>query len=436
MTCLDFVEYSDAEYYTQRNGLAIDLPIYLPGLSSTFTFASYSIRPAFLSLFEDHVLVLDSFILRPALKAIILALLPGLEEETSEEFERTFSILDRFKATVGRVPGRDTDDLDISSEQYFWQCLFLASITSTSRRQGALAYLMRNLPVIGKFPNGSQATELIEQPAPDIECEKTLALAVEAVISPEPGLLIRCFATGLGDERILIQRGFLDLLVSHLPLSSPVFQDKVIPQDLERLVAAATSVMTRREMSLNRRLWTWFLGPEGSEDSSFATPNSAKFPTLDGNTTPTTLHKQKQSCYFRCFGSGPLIRSILNMIKTESLAPSEKARPFRICLSLMDRWEVGGVVIPEVFQPLLQSAWLYQKTAPSQEAFAEVQRSASVFFDGVDSSLIWTALIKVLVVALADETSSEAAQSHMELIWFIVTRFNLKEEEMQMLHIP
>jgi len=400
------------------------------------TFASLSVRPAFLSLFEDQVLALDSFILRPALKAIILALLPGLEEEMSEEVERTHTILNRFKVAVGRYPERGMHDQDISSEMYFWQCLFLASINSTSRRQGALAYLMRNLPVLATSLGENQATSVEDQTELEIKHEGTLALAIKAVMSPEPGLLVRCFVVGLRDELILIQRGFLDLLVSHLPLSSPVFQDQVIPQDLERLVAAAVSVTSRREMSLNRRLWTWFLGPEESTGSNTANPKSVKIPAVDTNTTPTPFCEQKQSRYFRHFGSGPLVRSVMNMIKAESLAPSEKARPFRICLSLMDRWEIGDLVVSEVFIPLLESVLLYQKTAPTQEAFAEVQRSASVFFDGVDSSLIWGEIGKILVTALGEEAASEAAQSHLELIWFVVTKFNVKEEEMQMLHIP
>lgn len=354
----------------------------------------------------------------------------------SEEVERTHTILNRFKAAVGKHPEQGTHDEDISSEQYFWQCLFLASITSTSRRQGALAYLMRNLPLLGKSMDGNEATSVEDQSKLDVEHEGTLAPAVEAVISPEPGLLIRCFAVGLRDEHILIQRGFLDLLVSHLPLSSPVFQEQVIPQDLERLVAAAASVTSRREMSLNRRLWTWFLGPEGSADSIIANPESAEFPAVDGNTTPTAFREHKQSRYFRRFGSGPLVRSVMSMIKADTLVPSERARPFRICLSLMDRWEIGSLVVPEIFIPLLESLWSYQKTAPTQEAFAEVQRSANVFFDGVDSGLIWGEIRKIMITALEEEVAPEVAQSRMELIWFIVTKFNAKEEEMQMLHIP
>jgi hypothetical protein len=64
------------------------------------SFASLSVRPLFLSIFENHILKLDTPALRPALKAIILSLLPGLEDETSEDFERMFSALDTLRKVV------------------------------------------------------------------------------------------------------------------------------------------------------------------------------------------------------------------------------------------------------------------------------------------------------------------------------------------------
>lgn len=387
-------------------------------------------------MFEGHILGLDSLALRPALKAIILALLPGLDEETSEEYERTLAILNRFKVAVGKVDDREIDDRDISSEQYFWQCLFLASITSTSRRQGALAYLVRNLPRLGKDPSQRQVADIDNEKVEQTESEEASSRATEAVMSPEPGLLIRCFATGLRDEQVLIQRGFLDLLVSHLPLNCSVLQERVGPQDLERLVAAAASVTARREMSLNRRLWAWLLGPEDAPDPSVVSPNSAKFAPNTESAAPTSSELSRQSLYFHRFGLRPLVQSIKAMISTTSLAPSDKARPFRTCLSLMDRWEIGGVVVAEVFLPLLESAWFYQDTAPSQDAFDEVQRSASVFFDGVESGLIWGEIIKFMQSAFDDDTNFPIAITRMKLVLFIVTHFNVREEEMQILHIP
>ena len=397
------------------------------------TFASLSIKPALLSLFEDNILPLNSLILRSALRAIILSLLPGLEDETSEEFERTHAILNRFKLAVGNTNGQDSDDQDISSEQYFWQCLFLASITSSSRRQGALVYLSRNLPRLGKVADQADSDNTNDPPEQENDYRQSSSPAAEMVSSPEPGLLIRCFAIGLCDEHLLIQRGFLDLLVSHLPLNSLVFQREVPPQDLESLVAAASSVTARREMSLNRRLWLWFLGPDGSAASN---TGPVTLETLDVNTSCIVPLIPEQPPYFCQYALGPLVQSILKMIRTESLAPSEKVRPFRICLSLMDRWEIGGAVVSEVFLPLMESVRLYQRKAPSQEAFGEVQRSASIFFDAVDNGLIWGEIIRVLYENLGEEAAVNTAQDRMELITFLVTNFNMREEEMQMLHIP
>ena len=121
-----------------------DLSLYLPGLSPTLAFASLSVKPTLLSLFETFILAVSPVYLRSALKAILLALLPGLEDETSEEYERTYVILNKFRAVVGleKDPGHE----DVLKDQFFWQCLFLTSITSSSRRQGALSYLTRSLP--------------------------------------------------------------------------------------------------------------------------------------------------------------------------------------------------------------------------------------------------------------------------------------------------
>lgn len=369
----------------------------------------------------------------------MLALLPGLEEETSEEFNRTLNILTKLKDVIGRGGKTKSRSLDASGNQYFWQCLFLASITSPSRRQGALAYLVRNLPRLGPVSDIDVASgRLNGNSAPNANAQEQLG-AIQAVASPEPGLLIRCFAAGLQDEQLLVQRGFLDLLVTHLPLSSPVLHQNVSPEDLERLIAAAASVVARREMSLNRRLWTWFLGPEPASDIRDSTPNSPTSPESNEIVTSLRNLKDTQVAHFERHGLFPLVQSIRRMIDNDNATPLEKARPFRICLSLMDRWEIGGLVVPRVFLPAIESAWRYQKIAPSKDAFIEVLRSASVFFDGVESGLIWGELMKLLLSSFDGSKGNhdeETAQDQLDLVLFIITRFNIREEEMLTVHIP
>ncbi|PGH04659.1 hypothetical protein AJ80_08493 [Polytolypa hystricis UAMH7299] len=414
-------------------GLARDLALYLPGIAPTLTFASLTVRPLFLSLVETYLVDLDSAAIRPALKAIVLALLPGLEEETSEDFDTTLGIVNKFRNLsfdAGQQVAYQGDD--DTGGQYFWQCLFLASITNPSRRMGALAYLNRYLPKLG----GTEPWSLMSKEIGD-ENPSFLPSAADSVTKPEPGLLIRCFATGLADEQLLVQRNFLDLLVTHLPLHSPVLQKSIAADDLSILISAAAGVVTRRDMSLNRRLWSWFLGPETSSNehepgdadlSSVSSPNAARI-ALDSETL--------KSQYFARFGLKPLVQSLTKMIGRNSLHPPERAKPFRISLSLMDRWEVGGLVVPAVFLPIMRSVKQYKRLATSNTQFDEVFRSASAFFDGVESSLIFSELLSLLHPDSSSiNTRSERAVDDLKLARFIASSFNMTEEEMLIVHIP
>lgn len=396
-----------------KDGLAQDLSVYLPGMASTLTFASIPVRPLFLSLIENHVLKVPIGALRPALKALILALLPGLEEETSDEFETTLQILSQCKQVFSSA----------GVGEFFWQNLFLASITSPGRRQGILVYLNRNLPKLGDVEQDSDVL---------VEGEVSINAEIAAVTTPEPGLLLRCFATGLADEQALVQRAFLDLLVTHLPLHASIFHQGVVAEDLALLISAAVGVVLRRDMSLNRRLWSWFLGPEVAQNSERdSLPSSSK---QGAESHPSNgVGTLDLPSYFQTYCAHPLTRSLEAMILNDSQIPSKVSRPFRIALSLMDRWEIGSPVVKTIFLPLIRSLLEYQQNATSREDFEEVFRSANVFFDGVESTLIWS---NMLTLVLSAEKSKEDILQHLDLATFIIANFNVREEEMVVLHIP
>ncbi|KAJ5583270.1 hypothetical protein N7535_001890 [Penicillium sp. DV-2018c] len=408
-------------------GLSHDLPLYLPGLAPTLTFASLTVRPLFLSLVEGYLVDLEPWAIRPALKAIILALLPGLEEETSDDFEPTLRIINKLRDAASKLETQRTSEAGASG-QYFWQCLFLASITNPSRRLGVLAYLNRHLPKLGiadRRPSTSGGNGANEIPP-------EMLAAADAVILPEPGLLIRCFASGLSDTQLLVQRNFLDLLVTHLPLSSPILQTRIAPGDLRTLVIAAVGVLTRRDMSLNRRLWAWFLGPDPSNDTmdeqkSFT--ETARSASIDGK-------ELTQSQYFSRLGLQPLVTGLLEMIKQEPSNPSERIKPFRIALSLMDRWEIGGYIVPAVFLPTVRSVQAFEKEAPKKH-FDEVFRSASAFFDGVESGVIFSELLGLVDHQSSDiDGDSDRVLRDLNLAQFIIENFNVREEDMIQVHAP
>ncbi|PHH86716.1 hypothetical protein CDD83_9857 [Cordyceps sp. RAO-2017] len=411
-----------------REGLSRDLPLYLSGLAPTLSFASLAVRAPYLHLLESHFLQIDPRSLRPAMKSIILALLPGLEDETSEDFDRTLSLVTGFKKAVRPQDSEKLTENHASGDDFFWQCFFLACITGNSRRSGALAYLVRYLPVLGPVPSaaGSDAAP----PNKDDDENSKICLMVT---SPEPGLLVRCLASGLADDQILIQRGFLDLLVTHLPLNSSVLQSRVKPADLEFLLRAAVGVVTRRDMSLNRRLWAWLLGPEPTGGEGEQTDDQ-----LASSPGQQQAFLSSRTSYFEEYGLQPLTRTLLDMIRgAVGGNAAERARPYRICLSLMDRWEIGGLIVSEVFLPVIESVRQFQSQAPAKAEFAEVLRSASVFFDGIESGLIFSELARLLTQALGMGHGSMADRADkISLVNFIISNFNVREEEMVTVHAP
>ncbi|RYO92822.1 hypothetical protein DL766_009301 [Monosporascus sp. MC13-8B] len=202
---------------------------------------------------------------------------------------------------------------------------------------------------------------------------------------------------------------------------------------MELLLRAAVGVVTRRDMSLNRRLWAWFLGPE---------PANREHENGTGTPASPSGHNQNdlasKTSYFEEYGLHPLTRALLSMINSApECSPAERARPFRICLSLMDRWEIGGLVVPEIFLPVISSVRNFKSKASNKAEFSEVLRSASVFFDGVESGLIYGEMVGLMAQAVgAGNLSQSERADKLSLVQFIMKHFNIREEEMVTIHAP
>ena len=67
---------------------------------------------------------------------------------------------------------------------------------------------------------------------------------------------ILALSNAVQDSNILVQRAVLDFLIVCFPLSSSIISKE---KYLALLIASLTCVL-RRDMSLNRRLYTWLLG--------------------------------------------------------------------------------------------------------------------------------------------------------------------------------
>lgn len=77
--------------------------------------------------------------------------------------------------------------------------------------------------------------------------------------------MIRAFSAALEDDDLLVRRGALDILLQSLRIDG-VAVKKAQDDDRTILMRAATSVVLRRDLALNRRLFAWLLGSsEGSQ---------------------------------------------------------------------------------------------------------------------------------------------------------------------------
>ena len=77
---------------------------------------------------------------------------------------------------------------------------------------------------------------------------------------------VHAMCAALSDDMVLVQRSALDLLVQLLPFH----EHFLLRLDVVLIVQSALGVLLRRDMSLSRRLHTWFMGSsaQGKSDES------------------------------------------------------------------------------------------------------------------------------------------------------------------------
>ncbi|EGV61924.1 hypothetical protein PSN45_000617 [Yamadazyma tenuis] len=357
-----------------------EINLWLPGLLPVLSFGSIQVKSEMVKLFKNHILSnINSKNLKVVAKPMILSLLSGLDDENSESFPDVFELMDTLK-------------LKLESDSHYWKCLFLAIITNPEKRLGALYWCNKRLPMFTTIKTETGGFEY--------------SYEAQACIDPSPGLLIRAFSTAINTETIfnpandiIIIRGFFDLMLTHLPLNSSVFARS--PKDKDLLVKSCIQILLKKDMSLNRRLWNWLLGPD-SDQLVDSTKVRAK--------------------YFEDFGLEPLSRVLLDLVHDEK-DTNKQIDSIKMALSLIiDKWEISHMVIPKILRPILSET--YNKSKSSTTRFSEVLSSSQDFFNGIESSYIWNLFIDLI------------KSSNLDLLEFILSNFDINEEEMKVTHAP
>ncbi|KAJ3063956.1 hypothetical protein HK102_008342, partial [Quaeritorhiza haematococci] len=345
--------------------LAEDLPLYSYGLFPFFQNAAMSVKPILLSLYEKYYLPLGVK-LKPCLKGLILALLPGLEEEGNEFFERVLNMLDALSKSVG--------------QGYFFHCLWLNLISVSHHRGAALNYLLRRMPKLSSLED------------------------VAVVLGDDTSLLARALVATLGDKQLLVQRGALELLLVHFPLRQQLFR----VEDLEMLIRAGICVVLRKDMSLNRRLYSWLLDSTPSPDA----PNTSSLRLSDTNK-----------------------RIVVSALRSMFFAPSDDladlTKPYKVIISLLDKAEIGHVVLNEVMVDIL---WSLKEKCASSPFGTELLQTANMLFNMMEPFMIWRHLCR-LVLRSDGDPNFNTVQVY-ELIDFTLSRLRWMEDESRRVHLP
>ncbi|KAI6031355.1 Dopey, N-terminal-domain-containing protein [Pisolithus microcarpus] len=363
-------------------GLKHDLPLWSSGLFPFFEYASTSVKvcaapvhtighscqscarqPTLLNLYDTYYLPLQHD-LRPVMKSFILALLPGLEEETGEFFDKVLGLLDRLTDTVSPV--------------FFIQNLWLVMITMPAARGSALNFLLRRLPAL----HGEHD--------------------ITHVVGRDIGLMIRAFSAALEDDNLLVRRSALDILLQSMRMDSAALKGTQ-PEDCAILMKAATSVVLRRDLSLNRRLYTWLLGPDDKSEA--------------------------QIVYLRQHG----LQLLSTTLKNEMFTPSEEyaeSRPFKIFISLLDKWEIGSPLTEILIYDALKA--IHQHMESKSITSSDVAMTASTLLEAVEPSILWKQLLRSILYSIDDGNRPEA----IRLTLFLLRELPVHDDEVRSVHLP
>lgn len=254
--------------------LAKDLSLYSSGLFPLLANAALSVKPVLLSVYETYFLPLKKS-LRPCLTGLIIALLPGLEEG-SDFYARTFTLLKNICAAQSDSSlsaANLVSPLLVADDKYFYTCLWSAIISQSSIRFPAIQFVLTNYENKMKITTSVEPAGLNRTSTSNSGFKKDEHIEDQLyLIGNSIDLMINAICCCLQDMNPLVQRSILDLMCTCLPLST----QQITRTDKINLIVVAIHVILRRDMSLNRRIYAWFMGSSSgtSTNSSSSTPGS------------------------------------------------------------------------------------------------------------------------------------------------------------------
>lgn len=311
------------------------------GLFPLLGYAAMNVRPTLLGVYEKFFVPLGEK-LRPALSGFLSGVIPGYESGL-DHFERTNSLLNQVCAAVDPA--------------YFYTCLWECVSTNASIRLPAISYLLDHF-------------------------NRKLGMRDQlSLMGKNHDVLMAGLCACLNDPVILVQRNTLEFLLIGFPMHSGLLSGG----DYVRLVTNGLNTILRRDMSLNRRLYAWLLGSEvvgGQRSAKERSAASAAAASTSTAADSTLERAQKVASYFDQHSREVLIRALRCTLKLSLQHQPVDLTPYKILVSLLDKVEIGPVVLDHVLCDVV-------RTMALAKGNDEVTKSANLLFATFDPAYIW-----------------------------------------------
>ncbi|KAL7987933.1 hypothetical protein Chor_006852 [Crotalus horridus] len=156
------------------------------------------------------------------------------------------------------------------------------------------------------------------------------------IIGSDIELMVEAVSTSVQDSSVLVQRSTLDLIL----FCFPFHMSQATRPDMIRILSASLHVVLRRDMSLNRRLYAWLLGFDNN--GAITGPRSTR------NSNP----EEHATYYFSTFSKEMLVQAMVGILQVNVCSKEstlmQDLKPFRILISLLDKPELGPVILEDV----------------------------------------------------------------------------------------
>lgn len=240
--------------------------------------------------------------------------------------------------------------------------------------------------------------------------------SLEVFLPEKNTLVLHALIEGLSDEKLLVQREVLELITTYMRFDSNVFTEPYLHQ----LVKAALLLLTRKELSLTRRLFGWLLNCEGlrsnsaqeSEAVSRYFMNFACRPTIAAlkdlfreseqlgehftnaaNDIPDEGdHTEKALEYF--LSNQELSTEPGRTQRQKALPVNAILRPIRVLEQLVEREEIGNQIIDAVLGDVLAMLASYRPDWASRVPLSrDVLKQVQDFLDMLENRSLWSYLV-------------------------------------------